>query len=615
MAKKKVTIDNTKVDATLTNFAVLINVVDSDLDISRADGKDIYFKDSTETTVLDCEFEDWIQGSGTLVCWVRLPSISSSVDTDFYMYYGDGVDHSSEYTPSATWRSEYEGVWHLNDDFLDSTANNNDGTNSGSGDIAGQIADGQDFDGINDYIQLQYASLPIVAYQTMTAWVKCDLSGASQDMGIFDYSQLYYPYQGPATSIRYTDGALGIYSAPTLHFATVQKLSDDTWTMMGLRVYCHATAGTIEISKDGGAWTNIFSGYTLSTYPAADSYGRIGASPNNVVFSKAIIDECRIACNNSSFHNTDAWIKAEYENQKTGSAFLSFTAITEYHFIETSSMSFVSGNKATLYGFFAQDDYNGVALEFPPAYFPGTPRTFFDVGEGGSIGTSQDCDDSGIIEVEENFWCIWIMATANATGSGKGRAYIADGETIDFAGDDSSGIHAWGVRTEHGAFPQSYFPSLSGGSTRQPDSAYFPADKVYSWFRNGAHTIEWIPEAASTTPRASAQNIYMLYDGGTGYKLRVYWDTDDKIKVAKYDGSWTILVASLALTVAHKTKHTIKISVTEGSIELPGTTGGTKQTGTNWTDFVSESSVCWYGMGNSVDDHANGQLCAPYKTA
>jgi len=67
------------------------------------------------------------------------------------MYYGNNIASSQENVP-GTWNSNYKLVNHLHDDFLDSTLNNNHGTNVGTTDSSGQIADAQQWDGANDLI-------------------------------------------------------------------------------------------------------------------------------------------------------------------------------------------------------------------------------------------------------------------------------------------------------------------------------------------------------------------------------------------------------------------------------------------------------------------------------
>ena len=49
-------------------------------------------------------------------------------------------------------------MYHLDDTLQDSTANLNHGTNSGSLDAPGRVADGQWFDGVDDYVDLGSAA-------------------------------------------------------------------------------------------------------------------------------------------------------------------------------------------------------------------------------------------------------------------------------------------------------------------------------------------------------------------------------------------------------------------------------------------------------------------------
>ena len=148
--RKPITIDADQVDVNFTNFPVLIDIADADLDNkAQADGDDIFFTGADGTSKLDHEIESY--SAGNLVAWVRVPSISSTADTVIYMYYGNPTAGNQE-NPEGVWNTSYRGVWHLHDDFLDSTTNVNDATNNGSTDAVGQIADGQDFNGTTDYI-------------------------------------------------------------------------------------------------------------------------------------------------------------------------------------------------------------------------------------------------------------------------------------------------------------------------------------------------------------------------------------------------------------------------------------------------------------------------------
>ena len=115
------------------NFPVLINFTDSDLrDNAQADGGDIVFTSSNGRVQLDHEIENYDNSDGILIAWVKVPQLYALSDTTLYMYYGHSVVSNQE-NPTGVWTNGYESVYHLNDDFEDSTSNNRDATNSGYG--------------------------------------------------------------------------------------------------------------------------------------------------------------------------------------------------------------------------------------------------------------------------------------------------------------------------------------------------------------------------------------------------------------------------------------------------------------------------------------------------
>ena len=152
--RKQLTIDSSKIDSILTDFPVLVKLTSSNFDFSKArsDGYDIRFTTSDNATVLDYERERYNSGSQVAEFWVKIPNISSSIDTNFYMYY-DKDNASDGANPTGVWDSNYIMVQHMNDatatTIEDSTSNNNDGTKEG--DLAveevGQIGMAQTFSG------------------------------------------------------------------------------------------------------------------------------------------------------------------------------------------------------------------------------------------------------------------------------------------------------------------------------------------------------------------------------------------------------------------------------------------------------------------------------------
>jgi len=136
--RKKITIDHTKIDATLTDFPLTVFLSASNFDFTKArsDGYDIRFTSDDEITLLKYERDRHDDVNELAEYHVKVPSISSSVDTDIYIYYGyasasDGAD------PTNVWDTNFKGIWHLKevgngtaDEYKDSTA----GVHHGTGD-------------------------------------------------------------------------------------------------------------------------------------------------------------------------------------------------------------------------------------------------------------------------------------------------------------------------------------------------------------------------------------------------------------------------------------------------------------------------------------------------
>ena len=91
------TIDHTKVPSTQSNFTVLVSLTDPALKtiangghVANANGFDIgFYADSGGTTKLKWEVEKYDGTTGNLIAWVKIPSVSSTTDTVFYLFYGD----------------------------------------------------------------------------------------------------------------------------------------------------------------------------------------------------------------------------------------------------------------------------------------------------------------------------------------------------------------------------------------------------------------------------------------------------------------------------------------------------------------------------------------------
>ena len=131
--RKKITIDHTKVDADLTDFPVLINY-DEEGDLkayAQADGDDILFTASDGITKLSHQIENYDSTDGSLRAWIKAPTLSSTTNTEFYIYYGN-ASATDQQNITDVWSNDYAGVWLMNEGegttVHDYSGNENHGT-------------------------------------------------------------------------------------------------------------------------------------------------------------------------------------------------------------------------------------------------------------------------------------------------------------------------------------------------------------------------------------------------------------------------------------------------------------------------------------------------------
>jgi len=191
---KTITINNLYVTGDLTNFPVLIDIIDSDLDTNaQPDGDDIVFY--SNGVILSHEIElfdpNYSATQAHLVAWVKA-NLSDLVDTTITMYYGNPVV-GPQSRPNDVWTTNYAAVWHLSEAatdegtsaiHLDSTGNGYYGNQVGNADDTGIFATGQRFDGTNDVINVTATrGLEPSGDVTISGWFKLD-SLINQNQGV-----------------------------------------------------------------------------------------------------------------------------------------------------------------------------------------------------------------------------------------------------------------------------------------------------------------------------------------------------------------------------------------------------------------------------------------------
>lgn len=324
--RKKITIDNTKVTANLSDFPVLINRTDADWKdtangghVGQSDGGDILFTSSDGTSKLDHEIERYTPSTGELIAWVEVPTLSASADTKIYIYYGNAVA-ADQWNVAGTWDSNFIGVWHLGEGSGTTTA---DSLNQHNGSLVNSPTwvDGK----IGKALQFTNSGAKRVeipdpdqglnpSYVTAEGWVYWDaVTTIRQPWG----KSVHAGGSGKAQHGLFTQG-----SKLRARFETVGgKLNvDGTYPSTSVWYYYAVTydGTTGRVYIDG---IEVASGTLSSTLKSAgtDRFQIAGEIDRANYILDGMVDEVRI----SDIARSGDWIATEYNNQNSPSTFYS----------------------------------------------------------------------------------------------------------------------------------------------------------------------------------------------------------------------------------------------------------------------------------------------------
>jgi len=317
-----------------TDFPVLINsthaawkTVANGGYAGKSNGGDFLFTSSDGTTKLKHEIEEYDETTGELIAWVKVPTLSHTVDTVLYVYYGNATCADQWETDGSTWSSDFQGVWHLKEQnsgaaagtdlYADSSANTNTGKDYASATGKdGQIGSGQQFDGSNDYLNVgNDSSINIGGDLTVSFWMKGDADvtvnrapTAKEAASNCPYRMLLLQTSGKM-EFQFTVG--GAWQAKV---RSTTSLNDNAWrfvtavrddTAKTYRIYVNG------VSEDNDTYAGSVNTNTTNTYLGESAYGG-GTLPY-----KGYLDEMRFA---DAARSVD-WILTEYNNQSAPGTF------------------------------------------------------------------------------------------------------------------------------------------------------------------------------------------------------------------------------------------------------------------------------------------------------
>ena len=316
-----------------TNFPALISGVYSNLAtvanggfVQSPNGYDIIFSQDAEgATKLDHEIDNYNPVTGAVGFWVRIPTLSHTVDTVIYVFYGNPNVTVSQENKPGVWQNSYAGVWHFGTSTSlspnDSTANANNGTIYGATPAVGEIGGAGSFNGASSHLNIPDASSIDPVHITVSVWFK--YSAVPNAMAVVSKA-----YNGPPWSYPFVSNLIGVDSASVMAFdvgngSAYSSFAPPYATVAGAWYYALYTydGTTLKAYMNGSL---VGTNTTVSGNIAYNGAGTPpwiigaddGASPYYQFFD-GLIDEVRI----SSIARSADWIATEYANESSPSAF------------------------------------------------------------------------------------------------------------------------------------------------------------------------------------------------------------------------------------------------------------------------------------------------------
>jgi len=317
-------------DGALTAFPVLISVTDAALGaIASADGSDLVFTAADAITPLERELESY--SSGQLVAWVKIPSLSATIDTKIYVYYGNANAPAS--SPELVWTEKYVAVYHLHQDpgpgtagdIRDATANHRDGTAEPgmepANSMAGQIGRALELDGVTDFIDVPAVTDMGNAF-TISVWMNLanvgqirSLLSNSSDGSNTDGFRFFVNTNGMADRrIRFETGNGGASDSAV---TGANAITSGQWAHVVAIVDRGQSTATIVVN---GAIANAGDLSIRNDFQTTSDF-ELGRMESNNQFA-GLLDEIEVASTTRPLQ----WIQTAFNNQSAPASFHVFGA-------------------------------------------------------------------------------------------------------------------------------------------------------------------------------------------------------------------------------------------------------------------------------------------------
>ena len=330
----------------LSNFPILFKVTADEFKsvsnggyVTNPNGYDIIFASTDSSQVFDHELESYDPTTGEVTAWVEIQELPAGTNSELAVHFGNSNVNSDPST-SGTWNSGYQLVQHMNSGFLDATGRDNDGTDNGSSDAAGQINRARSFDGSNDYIEIQNGpTLQQSGSLTISMWVYIDdpdITNTPTLLSKGTSARNYWTYLDDEYRVTF-NYAPGGYGVPEV--TTQSTLQQGEWYYLTLSALDFGFGFRRRVYLNGNADN---SSTTFFGSAANVNNEALYISENNFPF-QGQIDEVRI----SSTDRSTNWITTEYNNQSDPGSFLTLiNSPAQLSNLESTTLEFKTGANA-----------------------------------------------------------------------------------------------------------------------------------------------------------------------------------------------------------------------------------------------------------------------------
>jgi hypothetical protein len=330
---RSLTIDHTLVPSTdQANFPVLIVGTYSYLAtianggrLHSASGYDIAFSSDVDgNNLLPFELVSYDPTTGAVEFWVKVPTVSHSVDTVIYVQYGKASIITDQSNRAAVWSNGFISVQHLQGNSGDSSGNGFNGTDTAITYGAEKIQEGATFNGSTSGItQGSSAALGEGAAFSASAWVKF----STLPNGYNTVEAKSFASAGGRTLLIKSSGKLAVYLDTTVTYnqhvnydgSGSNTLSAGVWYLLAYTIDGSGNTtvkgyvnGAVDGSNVGTGPCNVG---PIGAAGAVQTWGHDAAFDPR--FFACVMDELRLA----SVVRTADWFATEFNNQNSPSTF------------------------------------------------------------------------------------------------------------------------------------------------------------------------------------------------------------------------------------------------------------------------------------------------------